>query len=249
VTRFRNIIGKENTKNISRKLTIFFILFVLLFVFGTITVMIIKGYSISASITYTVEALAFIFHDETGLAKSFEMFMAIFGVFLLWWILWSLFDIIIETDFVEYVRDIKIRQRLKKMKDHYVIVGGGVVGDELANRLRFEKKQLLIVEKDKARVDFLKSEGFNVIYGDITYPEILKKTKIEDAKVLIIAIPETERVLLITLIAKELNPKLDILARADNPDYVSMIQKAGARKVIVPEITAVEQFMADLKTI
>ena len=63
---------------------------------------------------------------------------------------------------------------------------------------------------------------------------------------LFIASHNTEKNLLIALLAKEINPHLNILARADNANVMNILEKAGVRKVVIPEIAIVDQFMIDL---
>jgi voltage-gated potassium channel len=248
MTRSRNqAIFFDDSAEFTRKFRIFLTLSISLFVVSTLVVAAVKHYSLGDSIVYSLEALAFMIHEESGFMRGFQIFMATFGGFLLWWILWSLFDVIFESSFTEYLFEIKTHKRLKKMKNHYIIVGGGRVGDGLANRLSLEKKEFIIIEKDAQRLKDLKKEKFIVIKGDSSELESLKRAKIEQAKCLIITSPETERNLLIMLVAKELNPNIEIFVRGDNQEVVNILEKAGAKKVVIPEIATVDQFMIDLE--
>lgn len=119
----------KDADDFPKRLKIFATLFILLIAFGTLTTLIIKELSFKESVDYTFETLAFMFHEEQGPAKYLEIFMAIFGVFLIWWILWSVFDTIFEKGFKDYMHTLNILKRLKKMKNHYIIAGGGRVGD------------------------------------------------------------------------------------------------------------------------
>jgi voltage-gated potassium channel len=237
---------KEATEALTRKFTILISVLAALFIFATLLVMALKKYSIMQSVIYNLEALAFMIHEPSGILRAFQIFMAIIGGFILWWVLWSLFDVVVEDSFMDYIQEVKIHKRLKKMKNHYVIAGGGKVGDGLANRLTLEKKQFVIIESDPERIKTLKIEKFNVVKGDSTDIDILRKAKLDCAKVLIIASHNTEKNLLVTLLAKELNPGIKIFARADNANVVNILEKAGVKKVVVPEIATVDQFMIDL---
>lgn len=247
MSRGNQIITKEEGEEFTRKFKIFLILTFLLFLFSTVVVMIVKKYTLTGSIVYTFEALAFMIHEEAGFMKGFQIFMATFGGFLVWWILWSLFDVLFEEEFTSYITNIKLNKRLKKMKDHFIIVGGGRVGDGVANRLFLEKKQFVIIEKDSERIKSLKKEKFVVVNGDSSEHEALKIAKIKEAKFLVITSPETESNLLIMLVAKELNPNIEIFVRGDNPGVVNILEKAGAKKVVIPELATVDQFMIDLE--
>jgi hypothetical protein len=132
--------------------------------------------------------------------------------------------------------------------DHYIIVGGGRVGEEIAHDLTKVKKRFVIIEKDPIKVSKLKKKGYLVIEGDANDIEsrILDKANIKGAAVLVIAMPETEKNLLLTLMAKEIKPEIDIYVRCDHPEFVSRLKKAGAKSVIVPEIIAADQFIREM---
>ncbi|MEM4230281.1 MAG: NAD(P)-binding protein [Candidatus Pacearchaeota archaeon] len=241
----------ETLEDVPRKIKIFILILFLLLTFGTFSFKLIKKTTIKESFIRTLESFAFIFHEEAGLGKALEIFLAIFGVFLIWWIFWSFFDIALEGLLTEYLKTSWFFSKLRKMKNHYIIAGGGRVGEEIAKNLSKFKKNYVIVEKDETKVNKLKKKGFYVIQGDVEDPEtdILKKTNIKQANALILAMPETEKNLLVTLMAKEINPNIEIYARADNPAFVSKLKKAGAKLVVVPEIAAAQKFIQEIQGI
>ena len=156
-------ITREETDALTRKFTILTTVFIALFIFGTLLVLAMKKFTLIDAVVYNLEALAFMVHEPAGFLKAFQIFMSIIGGFLIWWVLWNLFDLVFDDSFMDYLTDVKIHERLKHMKNHYVIVGGGKVGDELANRLASEQKQFVIIEPDPERVKSLKGEKFTVI--------------------------------------------------------------------------------------
>jgi len=230
-----------------RRVEIFLFLLIGLIVIGTLGFKLATGSSFFNSFILTLEALAFMFHFDSGPGKFLEIFMAIFGVFLIWWILWSLFDMLLEGNLREYLKISSFLTKLRKMRNHYIIAGGGRVGEELAKSFSTTKKEFIIIEKDEAKVNLLKKKGFFAIYGDVTNEEVLKEANIKFAKTIILAMPETEKNLLVTMTARELNPNIEIYARADKPSFVSKLKKAGAKIVIVPEVEAAEKFIKEIK--
>lgn len=240
---------KPEIKELPKKLIIFFVAVVALFAVGSIGFMLLKHLSFSDSLMRTLETLAFMFEDDTGTARILEVFLALFGVMIVWWIFWSLFDIILAGNLTEYLKTRSFLSSIRKMKNHYIVAGGGRVGEELALELAKKKKSYIIIEKEEDKVEKLKQKGFNIIQGDVTEADNsdLIRVGIKQAKTIILAMPETEKNLLMTMTAKELNPKIEVLARADNPAFVSKLRKAGAKTVIVPEIAAADEFMKQIK--
>ncbi len=237
----------KEPSELPKRLKLFGTLFLGLILIGTGLTSIIKQYNFNEALVYTLETLAFMFHDETGIAKFLEIFLAIFGVFLIWWILWSLFDTIFEKNFKEYITEIITTKKVKHMKNHYIIAGGGRVGDEVAHKLSEQKKQYVIVEKDKDKISQLRKEGLKTIEGDITEHKTLIKAGIKNADTLIITSPETETNILVTLLAKELNTTITIYARSDTPEYESLLQKAGVKQAIVPELSAAKDILEHIR--
>jgi len=235
-------------EEVPKKIKIFVSLFIFIIALGVIGFICIEGLTVKQAFIETAESFAFIFHAEAGLGRALEIFLSLFGVFLLWWIFWGFFDIVSEGSLSEYLKTSGLFSRLGKMKDHYIIAGGGRVGEEMAQSFSKSKKPFIMIEKDEEKVSKLKKKGFAVLHGDVEEPdeEVLKQANVKDAKAIILAMPETEKNLLVTLMAKEINPNIDVYARADNAAFVSKLKKAGAKTVIVPEVAAAEKLLKEI---
>ncbi len=221
-------------------------LIVFIIAFGVIGFTIL-GHSVLQAVMLTFQSLAFMFELERGAAKILEIFLAIFGVMTLAWVFTNIFEIFTSGNFREYLKIREFSNTLNNMKKHYIIAGGGRVGEELASKLKSQGKQYIIIEKNLEAVSKLKKNKFLVMAGDVTDEEVLKKAKLVQAKTLILALPETEKNLLVTLTAKEITPDIEIIARADKPSFVSKLKKAGAKTVIVPELEAASKIFSSLK--
>jgi len=217
-------------------------------VFGTASFTLIENIPLSEGFFRTLEALAFMFSATSLHSKLLEIFLAIFGVFCLWWILWSIADMFIEGKISEYLKISLYNLKLRNMSKHYVIVGGGRVGEEIAKSLQKEKKEFVIIEKEKTIVEKLRKKGYLVIEGDATESDsaVLERANLKQAKSAILVMHETKDNLMATLSIKEMAPDLEIYARAENHSFINRLKKAGAKEIIVPEITAAEKFLQKL---
>jgi voltage-gated potassium channel len=83
--------------------------------------------------------------------------------------------------------------------------------------------------------------------GDATEDEKLKAVGIDSAKAIIITTPSDAANVFITLTARHLNEKIRILVRASNPETENKLYRAGADKVVMPDILG-GMFMAQLVT-
>ncbi len=237
----------KEVEEFPRRLIIFFIVIILLLIGGTLGFKIITGGTFNESFFKTIQTLAFIFNDQSTIyERLLEIFLAIVGVFLVWWVLWSVADMLLDGNLRKYLKTRFYYLKMKSMKDHVIIIGGGRVGEEIARVLSQKKKSFLIVESDSFVSNSLRKKGYLVIEGDASNEQILKKAEIEKASKIILTLPKTETNLLLTMTAKEMNSKIEVYSRCENNSLVSKLKKAGAKVVIVPEILAADKIANDL---
>jgi len=239
--------GLVNAKELPKRMVIFFLLLLFLITLGTVGYMILMHVDFNKALVLTFESFIFVFHpDAGGILKVLAIFLSLFGVILIWWTLWGVFDLLLEGNLGKYLKIRSHLSILKKMKNHYVIAGGGRVGEEIAQKLKAEKKDYIIIEKDAEVVSKLRKQGFLAVRGDVSDEEVLKEHNITKAKALVLTLPETEKNIMVALTAKELHPDIYIYARADKPRCVSKLKKAGADFVIVPEIAAADKMLYEM---
>lgn len=225
-----------------RRIKIFFWIILGLFLFGTIGFVVVGGVSFEEGAFRTLQSLVVMFSDtSTPIERLLEIFLALVGVFLVWWVLWSVADMLLDGNLQKYLNSKIYEIMVGRMKNHIIIVGGGRVGSEIALNLQLKKKKFVIIEQNPEVIKSLKKKKYMVIEGNAEEDKLLTEAEISKATKLILTLPKTESNILITLTAKEMNPNIEILARANEQKFVSKLKKAGAKKVIVPEIVAGDQ--------
>jgi CPA2 family monovalent cation:H+ antiporter-2 len=91
--------------------------------------------------------------------------------------------------------------------------------------------------------------GVPVYYGDATNPNVLRHMKIEDAKVLVVAISDPFITRRTVQVAKGLNPKLHIVVRTRYLRDLEELHQLGADDVVPEEFgTSIEIFSLVLRT-
>lgn len=231
--------GIKEIDEFPRRLKIFFKVIVFLILFGTISFTVVSSVTIEDGFFRTLETLAFIFSDNSSFPERLlEIFLAIVGVFLVWWVLWSLADMLLDGNLQKYLNTKLHELNVSLMNNHVIIVGGGRFGSEIASNLESKKKKFLIIENSPDVVKTLKRKKYLVIEGNAEDDKVLIEAGVEKASKIILTLPKTEANILITLTSKEMNPKIEVFARAYEQKFVSKLKKAGAKTVIVPEIVA-----------
>jgi len=240
--------SRSEIEEFPKRIKIFLAVIILLFLFGTIGFMIITKSDFNSSFSRTAQTLAFIFEDDTSNSERvMEILLAIIGVFLVWWVLWSISDLILDGNLKKYLKRRFYTFKINNMQNHSIIIGGGRIGEEISKVLSSKKKEFTIIESNPEVVKVLKKKGYITIEGDAKYEETLKLANIKKASKFIITLPETETNIVLTLTAKELNPKIEVHSRCENISLVSKLKKAGAKVVTIPEIVAADKIAKDLK--
>lgn len=143
-------------------------------------------------------------------------------------------------------RDYISVKEISKMKNHVIVCGFGRNGKQACEELQKSDKDFIIIELDKAMREII-PEKMKAYIGDATKDENLKEVGIDRASSIIITTPSDASNVFITLTARHLNPKLHIISRASNPETEGKLIKAGADKVIMPDVLG-GMFMAQLIT-
>ena len=112
-------------------------------------------------------------------------------------------------------------------RDHAIIVGYGRVGRVVGKALNDQKLSVIIVDKDRRRVEALRAKGIPAIYGDASTPGILEDTGIADARLLVIATPEGFQTRRIIKLARELNANIDVAVRTQSDAEVAHLESQG----------------------
>lgn len=116
-----------------------------------------------------------------------------------------------------------------------IILGGGMVGFVLARSLQGLGPDITLIERDRARCDFLARElpGVTVLYGDGTSADLLHEEGIETAEVFAAVSGDEERNIIAARLAKELGASRCI-ALVSRPYYVEVCRHLGLEVVPGP---------------
>ncbi|MFH0975328.1 MAG: cation:proton antiporter [Spirochaetota bacterium] len=124
------------------------------------------------------------------------------------------------------------------LNNHIVIAGGGRVGFEIASMFRESWFPFIILEQDFRRFEQAKEAGFPVIYGDAAQETVISASRIKSARLLIITIPSIMTAREIAALTLHCNPKIKIIARADNISAVEEFYSMNIFDVVQPEFEA-----------
>jgi monovalent cation:H+ antiporter-2, CPA2 family len=124
------------------------------------------------------------------------------------------------------------------LREHIIIAGYGRVGRYTADVLRRLKLPFVVIELDQHLMDQIKTNGIPVIYGDASSPVVLEAAGLHTARLALVAVSAAIDVELIVRRMRQLNPELQIVARAARRAQIEVLRALGAHEVVQPEFEA-----------
>ena len=113
-----------------------------------------------------------------------------------------------------------------------LVVGMGRFGQIVNSMLQMSSHSTTVIDLDPATVAGLNRHGTKTHFGDASRPELLLTAGIENARLLVIAIDNREQALSIARFAREVNPNIDIVARAYDRLHTFDLYQAGADEIV-----------------
>lgn len=117
----------------------------------------------------------------------------------------------------------------------FAIIGLGSFGSYLAKTLYEKGHEVLVIDKDKDKVEEAKDFSSQAVWMDSADKESLQALGVQDMDVVVVSLgPEMEPSILTVLYLHELGVNR-ILAKALSPDHGKILEAIGATEVIYPE--------------
>ena len=122
---------------------------------------------------------------------------------------------VLDNRFIKQKNEENIELGIIKQRK-IIIVGFGFFGSTVGRLLKANGIRSTVLDNDPDRVALLRSNGFNVYYGDATKPALLRAAGIEDAELLVLCLDDVEKNKFLVDYCKENYPDLKIFVRAKN---------------------------------
>ncbi len=221
-----------------RHLIIAIIVILILLMAGTAGYLLIEGWSFFDALYMTVTTITTVgygeIHQLSRQGRIFTIFLILSGVGGMGYVLGSIVQIFIAGQIRMALGRRKLEQKVKRLKNHYVLCGYGRIGSFIAQAFAGENVPFVVVEKDPERIKMLDEDGFAYVEGDATDDQILIRAGVEKGRCLVAATGSDANNLYITLSARALNPSIYILSRAAEQAAERKLLSAGANRVVSP---------------
>lgn len=113
-----------------------------------------------------------------------------------------------------------------------LIAGFGRFGQVIGRLLTARHIPFTAMDKNPRHVEFVKQFGNRLFYGDLTRLDLLKSAGIKHAKILVVAVDSIEESLAIVDLAREQNPRIQLVVRALDRFHAYQLHTRGVYSVI-----------------
>ncbi len=173
-------------------------------------------------------------HSPGG--RIFTMFLSFAGIGIMTYIMMSLTAFVVEGELNEAFQRRKMEKRIEKLHDHFIVCGADGVGTHVARELSSTQRPYIVVDVDREKIERFHGgeDGPAFVIGDATDNETLEQAGICRAHGLFAVTGDDNQNMVISLSARQLNPKIRVVARCEEVRNSEKMQRAGADSAVSP---------------
>ena len=213
---------------------------------GTLGFVFIEGWSLGEAFYMTILTISTVgfseVHPLSSEGRLFASFLIVTGLGTAIYTFTRLGQVVLEGELQGVLGRKRMKKKLAKLKDHYIVCGFGRIGKPVAQDLKQEGYTACILENDPERESEISAAEHLYLIGDATDESVLDLAGIRRAKVVLALLPSDADNLFVTITVKELNPGVTVIARASDEKVEPRLKRSGADKVISPYKTAYARF-------
>ncbi|MCG6911128.1 MAG: potassium channel protein [Deltaproteobacteria bacterium] len=168
-------------------------------------------------------------------AQIYTIILITFGMGVILYGISTLTAIIIDGELSGILRKKKMEKEISKLKNHYIVCGGGETGRPVLAELIKNGETAVLIEKDAESIDRCKEVGdLLYIQGDAADDASLTAAGIDKAAGIIVTLSSDKDNLFTTMSARMLNSRVRIISRVISKDLEPKMRRAGANSVVSP---------------
>lgn len=166
--------------------------------------------------------------------QAFTIAVIAFGMSATAYTLGGLIQMMTEGEIHRALGQQRTTRGVERLKDHVILCGFGLTGRILAHDLFEQGVQFVIIENNPDRIADAHDHKYLTVSGDASEEEELLAAGVERARALVIGLPNDAANVFITLTSRNLNPDMQIIARAARHSTQKKLIQAGADRVVMP---------------
>jgi len=142
----------------------------------------------------------------------------------------------VEINLGQLVREQRMKEKIAHLQNHYIVCGANETALHIIRELYETEQPFVVIELDPQQVGHLK-EAFQdilILNGDATEESVLNEAGVERARGLFGALGSDSRNMLLTVVARYINPDIKLVIESRDNNLINKFYRAGANYVVNP---------------
>ena len=188
------------------------------------------------TVVLTTTGLREVVPTESVAGEIFTTVLLLFGATAAVYTLSMITAFIVEGDMTQGFRRRRMQKRIDAMQGHFIVCGAGQTGTSVIRELISTERPCVAIEHNHQHVAEITSAfpQVAVLHGDCSDDETLTKAGMQRAAGIVICTDDDKNALVTTVLARQLNPNVRVVARATSDKAASRLRQAGADGVVSP---------------
>jgi voltage-gated potassium channel len=212
--------------------------FVMLIGVSTLCYVVIEDMPFLDALYMTVITVTTVGFREVGQLDAngqvLTILVALMGVVLVAIAVGSLTEVLVAGSVQRMLGRRRMEKQIEGLWNHYILCGYGRIGHLIGKDLWAEGVPFVVIERNPENLASAAEDGLLFLEGDATEDDMLLKAGIRRARGLITTLPSDAQNVFVAMSARDLSPKLEILARAEEEAGKRKLLRAGATRVVAP---------------
>ncbi len=200
---------------------------------GTTGYMIIEGWSMMDAMYMTMITISTVgfseVHQVSLPGRVFTIALVLLGVGFSMYTAGAVVQLMVEGQIRTIMGRKRLDKKISRLKGHFIVCGYGRIGRVLCRHLLDQNTAgLVAIEKEPELAPVMEQDNMLYLSGDATDELLLRRAGIENAAALVAVLTSDAENVFLVLTARQLNPKLFIMARASGERSLPKLKAAGA---------------------
>ena len=185
--------------------------------------------------------------DRPGV-ELFTTLLLLFGAVTVVYFTSVVTAFVVEGDLTQGFRRRRMQRAIQAMSNHHIVCGASQTGLAVLRELLATGRPALVIEEDEATIAGLAERFPNVptVVGDFTDDTALVAAGIARAAGVVFCTDNDKDALVATVLARQLNPRVRVVARASDERALQRLQSAGADAVVSPALIGGMRMVSEL---
>ena len=173
-------------------------------------------------------------HPLSEAGRLFTSVLILLGVGSFFYIAAAFAQVLIEGRLQIIWGRRRMQKMIDRMRDHFIVCGYGRIGSIVVEEVMKDGHDVVVIEQAPELIQQMEEQSILCMSGDATDDKVLLNAGLKRARSLITALTDEAANVYVTLTARQLNPEIHIIARANNRSHITRLELAGADRVVMP---------------